>query len=169
LKKNDSLSIYYKNLQTTDNFKIDYELIDWMYENNNIIVREWLDTEPEYKYLSSKSRNWIKTNKFSIMIPFVCNNLIIGLLALGEKVNKNNYTKSELSFLENLAKETSEIVFYTLRHEALMQEEAKIKKNYEEEISSNTDKIEKLKHLIVEQAEETKKLQEKIKNQLDYE
>ena len=168
LKKNDTPSNHYKSLNTVNDFRIEYELIDWINQNKREVVYEWLDTEPEYKNFNERSKNWIKANKFCIIVPFVYNNLIIGLLALGEKKNKSAYTKNELSFLRNLTKETSGIVFYTLRHEALMQEEIKIKKDYEEEIYNNTVKIEKLKIMVAKQAKKTRKLQEKVNDQLSY-
>ena len=82
--------------------KKDSPLLEWLVKNNSYLPRETLDIAPEFKGLWNEERESIKRLDIQLFLPIVSRGRIIGLMTLGEKINKHRYTLEDINLAERV-------------------------------------------------------------------
>jgi len=93
----------------------DSPILQWLKKETNYLPREKIDIEPEFKGLWKEERERIGQLNIKMFLPMISRNNIIGMLALGEKLNNGRYTLEDI----NLAERTIKNVATTLEKEYL--------------------------------------------------
>jgi len=93
----------------------DSPILQWLQKNNSYLPCEKLEILPEFRGLWKEERNCIEQLNINIFLPMISRNNVIGLLALGEKVNSNRYSLEDI----NLAEQTIKHIATSLEKEYL--------------------------------------------------
>jgi len=83
----------------------DSPLLQWLKRTNSYLPREKIDIEPEFKGLWDKERENIHNLKLEMLFPIISRNNLVGILALGEKLNKGRYRLEDISLAERTLKD----------------------------------------------------------------
>ncbi len=87
--------------------KNDSPLLHWLRKKKKYLPREKIDIEPEFKGLWKEEREKISQLNIQLLLPISSRNKIIGILALGEKLNNGIYRLDDINLAEKVIKEVA--------------------------------------------------------------
>ncbi|MBN1689728.1 MAG: diguanylate cyclase [Dehalococcoidia bacterium] len=85
--------------------KKDSPLLEWLAKENTFLPRETLEIAPEFKSLWSEEKDTIKRLNIHLFLPIISRGKTIGLMMLGERVDKHRYTLEDINLAERVIRD----------------------------------------------------------------
>jgi len=110
-----------------DVIDINNDLIKYFQKNNNVLIREEINHlldeagNNQDKDLIQKAEKEIKKLKAGLVIPFVADQEVFGLLVLGEHRKKEAYTIQDVKYLEQLREQVSVVLANAIQYQEAME------------------------------------------------
>ncbi len=82
--------------------KNDSPILRWLQTNNTYLTYEKLEIDPEFRGVWKDERQSISELGIQLFFPILSRSKIVGILALGEKLNKSRYTLEDINLSERL-------------------------------------------------------------------
>ena len=87
--------------------KKDSPIIQWLQKTKTYLPKERLDIAPEFRGLWKDELESIAQLDIQMFMPVISRNNLIGVLALGEKQNKNRYSLEDINYSERIMNNTA--------------------------------------------------------------
>jgi len=87
--------------------KNDSPIIRWLQKSRTYLPKEKLDIAPEFRSLWKEELESIAQLNIQMFVPMISRNSVIGLLALGEKQNKQRYSLEDINYSERIINSTA--------------------------------------------------------------
>ena len=87
--------------------KNDSPIIRWLQKTKTYLPKDRLDVAPEFKGLWKDELESIAQLDIQMFMPVISRNNLIGVLALGEKQNKNRYSLEDINYTERIMNNTA--------------------------------------------------------------
>ncbi len=85
--------------------KKDSPLLEWLAKENTYLPRETLEIAPEFKGLWNEEKETIRRLDIQLFLPIVNRGKMIGLMMLGERVDKRRYTLEDINLAERVIRD----------------------------------------------------------------
>ena len=87
--------------------KNDSPIIHWLQKSKTYLPKDRLDIAPEFKSLWKEELESITQLNIQMFVPVISRNNVIGVLALGEKQNKQRYSLEDINYSERIINNTA--------------------------------------------------------------
>lgn len=85
--------------------KKDSPLLEWLAKENTYLPRETLEIAPEFKGLWNEEKDTVRRLDIHLFLPIISRSKTIGLLMLGERVDKHSYTLEDINLAERVIRD----------------------------------------------------------------
>jgi len=124
--------------------------------------------------INEETARWFNDNGIEIVVPLRLKNRVLGLLALGEKLNLKTYSVNDIKFLENIGRVTGAALSNSIKQEELVQKEKNRVKDLEKiaetrtgELINRLNELEKTKTALYNVSADFKELNDILKEERD--
>lgn len=83
-------------------FSYDNPIVDWIKQENRASLFYKFKSDPRYKLMWEKEKNILNYYNIECIVPLICEDELIGILALSNKDNNRDYTISNLMLLDSI-------------------------------------------------------------------
>jgi GAF domain-containing protein len=87
--------------------KKDSPLLEWLAKENTYLPRETLEIAPDFKGLWNEEKETIKRLDIQLFLPIISRGKTIGLMLLGERVDKRRYTLDDINLAERVIRDVA--------------------------------------------------------------
>ncbi|UCC60608.1 MAG: diguanylate cyclase [Dehalococcoidia bacterium] len=83
----------------------DSPIISWLVENDEPLFRESLYDAPEFEGMNEAERSAIEVMRIGLLVPMNSNGRLVGILAVGEKLSRGQYSRDDILLLTTVTSE----------------------------------------------------------------
>jgi len=137
------------------------------------LIEEKKETVEKWQ-INEETARWFNDNGIEIVVPLRLKNRVLGLLALGEKLNLKTYSVNDIKFLENIGRVTGAALSNSIKQEELVQKEKNRVKDLEKiaetrtgELINRLNELEKTKTALYNVSADFKELNDILKEERD--
>jgi len=92
----------YSNLGKRFSLREDNSLVQWLQENNRAILYSEFTQTTHYKSMWESEKQMFQNIGVALILPVQCDDLLVGITFLSEKMNRRPYTYDEINFIESV-------------------------------------------------------------------
>jgi len=90
-------------LPANKKIRIDHPVIVWLWKYRRILTKHALDVLPTFRSIWKEEREELERYNFSLYVPLIAKDTLVGILAIGDSRSGNPYTKDDRLMLLTLA------------------------------------------------------------------
>ena len=95
------------SLPENEQLRDDHPIVVWLARHRRILTKHNLDILPTFRSIWSKERDKLENYNFSLYVPMVAKDSLVGILAIGEARSGKPYTNDDRLLLLTLANQTA--------------------------------------------------------------
>ena len=107
------------NHQTNPRFRKNHPIVQWLSENNEVLIKDNLKIDPIFKSMWGMEREDLEDYGAELFIPLSAKGKLVGFLTVGPKLSTQVYTEDDRLTLSTLANQTAVAVENALLYEEL--------------------------------------------------
>lgn len=111
-------------------FDEDDFFLQWLKKRNKIILRDFVEIDPEYVAMKDAARSYFTATEAVVAIPLVLNERLLGVINLDKKANLKRYSAVDFNFLTTLKNQAAIAISNSL-----------IYQNIEEQVKERTQEL----------------------------
>ncbi len=117
--------------------EISKDILEWFLQSNHLVDIDMVNSNPSYKPVREILLKLFDRIKYSVMLPLIQNEQMIGLLLLGEKITLKPFSRIEIRFINNIRSAAT----ISLMNSIMYQDISDMKYILEEKVQERTKEL----------------------------
>ena len=102
-------------------FERNRPFIDWLEQNDALVIREYLDLDPKYQEIKEAARDYFEIVNVPLCVPLLVGQRLLGIINIGQKANLKPFDTAEIGFLSDLRRAAAIALSNSLRSIAMQE------------------------------------------------
>jgi len=133
-----------------DDLALNDPFVRWMENTDDIAQMEYVDLDPRFEKVKREARAFREKRGVKVSVPLILNGELIGLIALGPKMNLKPFRFAELEFLSDLRRAAAIAFSNSLRLIAMQENLRRWNEELEEKVRQRTRDLEQAQNQLVQ-------------------